>query len=258
MPDKILTERRGRIAIFTINRPEAMNALDREAHHALDERLDDFEADPEQWIAIVTGAGDRAFCAGNDLKQKREPGDSVTPLTGFGGITARFDMDKPIIAAVNGLALGGGFEMALACDLVVASESASFGLPEVRVGLAAMGGGLLHLPRHIGPKRAMELATTARRLTADEALAWGLVNRVVPDGQVLDAALELAAQLESAAPLSVRASKAVVSRAFDADLREAMAGHLEWPAIKRMRHSADALEGPRAFAEKRAPAWRGE
>lgn len=258
MPDKILTERRGRITIFTINRPEAMNALDREAHYALSERLDDFEADPDQWIAVVTGAGDRAFCAGNDLKQKREPGDSVTPPTGFGGITARFDMDKPVIAAVNGLALGGGFEMALACDLVVAGESASFGLPEVRVGLAAMGGGLLHLPRHVGPKRAMELATTARRLTADEALAWGLVNKVVPDERVLDAALELAVQLESVAPLSVRASKAVMSRAFDTDLREAVNGHLEWPAIKRMRHSADALEGPRAFGEKRAPAWRAE
>lgn len=258
MPEKILTERRGRVTIFTINRPEAMNALDREAHYALSERLDDFAADPEQWIAIVTGAGDRAFCAGNDLKQKREPGDSVTPPTGFGGITARFDLDKPVIAAVSGLALGGGFEMALACDLIVAGESARFGLPEVRVGLAAMGGGLLHLPRHIGPKRAMELAMTARRLTADEAFALGLVNEVVPDGEVVGAALELAARLESVAPLSVRASKAVMSRAFDTDLREAMTGHLEWPAVKHMRHSADALEGPRAFAEKRAPVWRGE
>ena len=182
MANGIHVERRGRITIFTINRAEAMNALDRTAHFALAAEFDSFAADPDQWVAIITGAGERAFCAGNDLKQILTPGDELVPPTGFGGLTARYDMTKPVIAAVNGIAFGGGFEMVLACDLAVASANVTFALPEVRVGLAAMAGGMLRLPRSIGPKKAAELIMTARRIDADEALSLGLINKVVGQG----------------------------------------------------------------------------
>ena len=257
MTDTILVERRGRVTIFTINRPQAMNALDRATHFALAAHFDAFSADPDQWIAVLTGAGDRAFCAGNDLKQQPAPGEALVPPTGFGGLTARFDLAKPVIAAVGGIAFGGGFEMALACDMVVADETARFALPEVRVGLAAMAGGLLRLRAHVGPKRAAELVMTARRIAADEALALGLVNHVVPAGTALDAALAVADTLLLASPLALRASKAVMARALDGDVEAAMLPHLDWPEIAAMMGSEDAKEGPRAFAEKRAPAWQG-
>ena len=257
MTDRIRVHRRGRITIFTIDRAEAMNALDRAGHFELSDRLDAFAADPEQWIVILTGAGERAFCAGNDLKQQLQPGEALVPPTGFGGLTGRFDLTKPVIAAVNGLAFGGGFEMVLAADIAVAAAHARFALPEARVGLAAMAGGLLRLPLHVGPKRAAELVMTGKRLGADEALALGLINQVVPEGQALDAAVAIAETLLLASPLALRASKAVMARAFDEDMAEAMAGHLAWPEIVAMMESEDAKEGPRAFTEKRAPAWRG-
>jgi crotonobetainyl-CoA hydratase len=258
MSDRICLERRGRLSILTINRPEAMNALDRGGHFELSAAFDNFAADPDQWVAIVTGAGARAFCAGNDLKQQLAPGQAVVPQTGFGGLTARFDLVKPVIAAVNGIAFGGGFELALACDMVVAAGNARFALPEPMVGLAAMAGGLLRLPRHVGPKLAAELIMTARRLSAEEALALRLVNQVVPEGQALEAAMALAQTILAASPLAVRASKAVMARALDGDLRAAMQAHLDYPEIVAMLQSADASEGPRAFAEKRAPVWQAQ
>jgi crotonobetainyl-CoA hydratase len=256
MSDRICLERRGRVSILTINRPQAMNAVDRAGHFALSAAFDNFAADPDQWVAIVTGAGARAFCAGNDLKQQHAPGQAVVPQTGFGGLTARFDLVKPVIAAVNGIAFGGGFELALACDMVVAAANARFALPEPMVGLAAMAGGLLRLPRHVGPKLAAELVMTARRLSAEEALALRLVNQVVPEGQALEAAMALAQTILTASPLAVRASKAAMARALDGDLRAAMQAHLEYPEIVAMLQSADASEGPRAFAERRAPVWQ--
>ncbi|WP_070153772.1 enoyl-CoA hydratase-related protein [Sphingobium phenoxybenzoativorans] len=257
MPEFYEMERRGRVTIFTIARPQAMNALHAKANFELAAGFDAFAEDPDQWIAIITGQGEKAFCAGNDLKQELAEGEPIVPHTGFGGLTNRFDLTKPVIAAVNGLALGGGFELALACDLIVAAENASFGLPEVRVGLAAMGGGLLHLPRHIGPKRAMELVLTAKRISAQEALSLGLVNRVTPAGGALEGALALADEIAKAAPLSTRASKAVMKRALEQDISSAMLSHLDYPEIIAMRTSQDALEGPRAFAEKREPRWAG-
>lgn len=253
----VTVERRGRITILTIDRPEAMNALGRSGHYQMAAAFDDFAADPEQWLAIVTGAGERAFCVGNDLKQVLAPGEDVVPPSGFGGLTNRFDLDKPVIAAVNGMAFGGGFELALACDMIVAAENAIFCLPEVKVGLAAMGGGLLHLPALIGPKRAMDMIMTARRVPADEALTFGIVNRVVPVGAALDGALALAETVLSAAPLAIRASKAVVRRVMQKDVAAAMLGHLGYPEIIAMMASEDAKEGPRSFAEKRAPVWAG-
>jgi len=256
MTERIRVDRQGRITIFTINRPEAMNALDRAGHFEMAGKIDAFAADPEQWIAIVTGAGERAFSAGADLKQPVGPDEEVVPPTGFAGLTARFDLNKPVIAAVNGIAFGGGFELALAADMIVASANAKFALTEVRVGLAAMGGGLLRLQAHIGPKRAAEMIMTAKRIDAEEALALGLVNRMVPAGHALEGALALAQELLASGPLAIRASKAVMTRALDGAVRAAMHAHLGWPEIVAMMQSEDAKEGPRAFVEKRQPNWK--
>ena len=175
--------RKGPITIVTLSRPEVYNALHTDAHFELNKVFDDFSADPEQWVAIVTGAGDKAFCAGNDLKWQAAGGKRGWDTGGFAGLTSRFDCDKPIIAAVNGVAMGGGFEIALACDLIIASENATFALPEPRVGLAALAGGVHRLPRQIGLKRAMGMILTARHVGAAEGKELGFVNEVVPAGR---------------------------------------------------------------------------
>src|SRR5580693_5080892 len=186
-------EREGRLTLVTLNRPEVMNALHAPAHVELSEVFDNFAADPEQWVAIVTGAGDRAFSAGNDLKVTAAGGTRpAMPTGGFGGLTSRFDLDKPVIAAVNGVAMGGGFEIALACDLIVAADTAFFALPEPRVGLAALAGGLHRLPRQIGLKRAMGMILTARRVSAREGYELGFVYEVVAPGDLMAAAQRLA------------------------------------------------------------------
>src|SRR5690348_174043 len=174
-------EREGRLLIVTLNRPEVMNALHAPAHLELAKVFDNFAADPEQWVAIITGAGERAFSAGNDLKVTAAGGARIAmPASGFAGITSRFDLDKPVIAAVNGIAMGGGFEIALACDVIVAAATAVFALPEPRVGLAALAGGLHRLPRAIGTKRALGMILTGRRVSAAEGKELGFVNDVVP------------------------------------------------------------------------------
>ena len=175
--------RKGPVTTVTLSRPEVYNALHTDAHFELNKVFDDFAADPEQWVAIVTGAGDKAFCAGNDLKWQAAGGKRGWDKGGFAGLTSRFDCDKPIIAAVNGVAMGGGFEIALACDLIIASDNATFALPEPRVGLAALAGGLQRLPRQIGLKRAMGMILTARHVSAKEGLELGFVNEVVPLNQ---------------------------------------------------------------------------
>jgi enoyl-CoA hydratase/carnithine racemase len=252
----VKVEREGRLTIMTLDRPEVLNALHPPAHHELSAVFDQFAGDPEQWVAIVTGSGDRAFCAGNDLKFRATFGRQAMPATGFAGLTSRFDLQKPVIAAVNGLALGGGFELALACDLAVADERAMFGLPEVRVGLAALAGGLQRLPRQIGPKLAMEIALTGRRIGAPELLRHGALNAVAPAGEALARARTWAAEILVAAPLAVRASKHAMLRGLEhASLQVAIAEQDHLPTVIAMRDSEDALEGPRAFAQKRAPRW---
>jgi len=250
-------ERDGRILTVTIDRPEVLNALHAPAHRELAGVFDDFAADPDLWIAIVTGAGDRAFSAGNDLKYQAAGGDrSNQPASGFAGLTFRYDLNKPVIAAVNGLSMGGGFEIALACDIIVAAETAVFALPEVRVGLAALAGGLHRLPRLIGTKQAMGMILTGRRVTAAEGAAMGFVNEVVPAGEALAGARRWANQILEVSPMSVRASKEAVYRGLDhASLEEAIAG--SYPAVEEMKRSADYVEGPLAFSEKRAPQWSG-
>ena len=232
-----------------------LNALHPPANRELAKVFDEFAADPELWVAILTGAG-RGFCAGNDLKHQATGGDmSGQPETGFAGLTSRFDLAKPVIAAVNGVAMGGGFEIALACDLIVASEDATFALPEPRVGLAALAGGIHRLPRQIGPKNAMGMILTGRRVSAGEGARLGFVNEVVPKGEALAGAKRWAAQILECAPLSVRASKQAAYEGLEGGLREAMSRHYD--GLRQMIRSEDFVEGPKAFAEKRPPRWRG-
>lgn len=251
------TERDGHLLIVTINRPEVMNALHPLANREMSEVFDAFAADPELWVAIVTGAGDRAFSAGNDLKYQATGGDmSAQPATGFGGLSSRWDLHKPVIAAVNGVAMGGGFEIALACDLIIAAENARFALPEVRVGLAALAGGLLRLPRTIGTKRAMGMILTGRHVPAAEGYELGFVTEVVPEGEALAAARRWAAMILEVSPMSVRASKQVVYESFEhGGIRAAT--EARYSEVAAMRNSEDFIEGPRAFAEKRPPQWKG-
>jgi crotonobetainyl-CoA hydratase len=256
MPEFCEVERDGHVLTVTIARPEVMNAIHPPASAELSRAFDEFVADPELWVAIVTGKGDRAFSAGNDLKYQASGGKLEWPATGFGGLTARFDNPKPVIAAVNGLAMGGGFEMVLACDIVVAAETALFALPEPRVGLAALAGGMQRLPRQIPLKHAMGMLLTGRRVSAEEGLRFGFVNEVVPAGQALAAARRWAEAILECSPVSVRTTKTVALQSLaHASLEEALAARYD--AIAELVRSEDFLEGPRAFAEKRKPAWKG-
>ena len=254
----VRVERNGPITTITLNRPEVMNALHSPAHFELAEVFDAFAADPDQWVGIVTGAGERAFSAGNDLKHQAGGGKMGSPPSGFAGLTSRFDLTKPLIAAVNGVAMGGGFEIALACDLIIASEAAVFALPEPRVGLAALAGGLHRLPRQIGLKRAMGMILTGRRVSAREGEALGFVNEVVAPDQLLAAANRWAALICECSPMSIRASKDAIHRGLDAPtLEAAIKDQFKVPAVAAMFASADFVEGPMAFAQKRAPKWTG-
>jgi crotonobetainyl-CoA hydratase len=256
MPEFCKVERDGRLLVVTMNRPEVMNALHPPANFELGKVFDDFVADPELWVAIITGAGERAFSAGNDLKFTAQSGGKLAlNPTGFAGITARYDNPKPVIAAVNGVAMGGGFEIALACDLIVASENAVFALPEPRVGLAALAGGMHRLPRAIPLKHAMGMLLTGRRVSAREGMALGFVNEVVPQPELMAAAKRWAAQILECAPLSVRASKQSAYGGLDRPLEEAVSAHYD--QVGAMLKSEDFIEGPRAFAEKRPPRWKG-
>src|SRR6201995_809256 len=249
--------RKGPVTIVTLSRPEVYNALHIDAHSELHRVFDGFADDPEQWVAIVTGAGDKAFCAGNDLKWQAAGGKRGTENSGFGGLTTRFDCDKPIIAAVNGVAMGGGFEIALACDLIIASENATFALPEPRVGLAALAGGLQRLPRQIGLKRAMGMILTARHVSAKEGHELGFVNEVVPAGEALAAAERWAEAICKNSPMSIRASKQAIQLGMAVSLEQAITEQREYPAVKAMAASQDSIEGPRAFSENRPPRWLG-
>ncbi len=252
----IRIEREGPLTIITIDRPEARNALNAEAQRQMAAALDAFAADDEQWVAIVTASGDKAFCAGHDLRQQAETGDMFTPESGFGGLTSRGDLNKPVIVAVNGPAFGGGFEMVLAADIVVAVDSAFFALPEPLVGLAALAGGIQRLPRLIGATRANGILLTGRRVSAQEAFALGLVNELV-ERDVLGAARRWAEQILACSPMSIRATKEAIRRSEASDVLTAMREEWGWPAMAAMLASEDAREGPAAFTAKRKPAWQG-
>ena len=250
-------ERAGAVLTITLDRPEVLNALHQPAHLELERAFDLYASDSALRVVIVTGAGDRAFCVGTDLKSLAKTGPYEYPPGGFAGITMRLDLWKPVIAAVNGLCLGGGVEIVAACDLAVASEHAEFGLPEPRVGLAALGGGALQrLARQMPMKDAMWLVLTAQRISAAEAKRVSLVNEVVPRGTALERARALADEILACAPLALEASKQVVHLSTaEPSLAAALRRH--YPAAVRMLASEDAKEGPRAFADKRKPRWQG-
>jgi enoyl-CoA hydratase/carnithine racemase len=255
--EHILAEPDDAILWITINRPAALNSLNPLAHRELSAALDGFAADAALRVAVITGTGERAFCVGSDLKARAAINADDHPPTGFGGISHRFDLVKPVIAAVNGLALGGGLEIVAACDLAIAADHAEFALPEPRVGLAALGGGgLQRLARHLPLKHAMELVLTGRRFDAEEAMRIGLVNDVVPRAQLEARVRAMAAMIVEGAPLAVEASKQVMlqSLAFP-DLQAAF--RASYPAAERMLASEDAREGQSAFVEKRKPRWQG-
>jgi crotonobetainyl-CoA hydratase len=257
----VLTERQGHILIITINRPEARNAVNAAVHVGVGTALEKAETDPEIRVVIITGAGDRSFCAGADLVavsrgELLAPEDKAQQAWGFAGMVAH-PISKPIIAAVNGFAFGGGCEIALMCDLVVAADNAQFALPEVKVGLFAAAGGAFRIARQLPPKIAMEHLLTGDPFDAATAQRYGFANRVVPLADLMPTAIALAEKIAANAPLSVQASKRVALGINEGRIEGDDAG---WSANTRERKllmsSEDAREGPRAFAEKRKPVWK--
>jgi enoyl-CoA hydratase/carnithine racemase len=258
--DHVIYEKRDHVAYVTLNRPERMNALDTHSHRELIEIFDDFASDDAAWVAIVTGAGERAFCAGNDLKataQAAVNGEKrVDEGSRFAAITRGYSCPKPLIAAVNGIAAGGGFEIALACDIVVAADTARFGLPEPRVGLIAGAGGIHRLTRQIPLKQAMGMLLTGRLVSAAEGLRLGFVNDVVPFAELMPTAARWAEEIIECSPLLVALTKEAAHDGYGLHVDDAIARDWEH-RIPRMLVSHDHIEGPRAFAEKRRPTWTG-
>jgi enoyl-CoA hydratase len=252
--DAVLVEHRDRVLIVTINRPEARNAINAAVTSGVAAAMDQLDGSKGLSIGILTGAGG-TFCAGMDLKAFLRGEQVSQPGRGLAGLTHR-PPAKPLIAAVEGYALAGGFELALACDLIVAAEDAKFGIPEVKRGLAAAAGGLLRLPRRIPPNVAMEYALTGDFFSAADAQRFGLANRVTAPGQALDGAIELAERITANAPLSIAATKEVITKSADWTAENMWSNQEQ--IIGPVFGSADAREGASAFAEKRAPVWRGE
>ncbi len=255
----IKTEVDGRLFIVTINRPDQLNCLHPMANAEMGRAFDSFAADPELWVAIVTGAGERAFSAGNDLKFAASGQKSPVPMpaSGFGGLTSRYDLFKPVIAAVNGFAMGGGFEIALATDIIIAAENAKFALPEPRVGFAALASGMHRLPRQVPLKKAMGMMLTGRTVEAKEGKEIGFVTEVVPHSKALEEAKRWASMILECSPMAIRSTKETVVKGLDiANFQQAF--ETKVPGIAKLLASADHKEGPRAFAEKRKPVWKNE
>jgi len=261
----VLYEKKDKVAIITINRPEAMNAIDPETSEELSKAWLDFRDDPNLWVGILTGAGEKAFSAGADLKtmipmlsklsaiERREREEK---FPGLGGITRGLNIWKPIIAAINGFCLAGGMEMALSCDLRVAAEHATFGLMEVSRGIIPGAGGTQRLPRMIPIAKAMEMILMAQRIDAQEALRLGLVNRVVPLAELMPTAMKMAEAISQNAPLAVRAAKEAIIRGLSTTLEEGL--RLESVLQSYLLKTEDAVEGPKAFAEKRKPQFKAK
>ena len=257
MSEGITVEIDDALMVIMIDRPSVLNALDPAAHQALGAALDAFGGDDRLRVAMITGAGERSFCVGSDLKARMTSNRDIHPPTGFAGLTHRFDLEKPVITAVNGLAIGGGLEIVLASDLAIAADHAVFQLPETKVGLAAIGGGgLQRLARQISLKHAMDIILTGRRFDAEEARMMGLISRVVPGARLMAEAKAMAGAIIEGAPIATAASLHVAKASLSApDLRSALVA--DYPVIERMFASEDAIEGQRAFNEKRKPRWKG-
>lgn len=258
-------ERRERLALITIDRPEALNALDLDLSRELAEAWVTFRDDPELWVAIITGAGGKAFSVGADLKRVGDFYRSLTPLQrrqlgetqpGLGGLTRNLEVWKPIIAAVNGYCFGGGLELALACDLRVASDNAQFGLTETSWGIIPGAGGTQRLPRLVGVGIALEMILTAKKIDAAEAYRIGLVNQVVPPAGLMGAAIEMANRICANAPLAVQTAKLAVWKGLDLPLADGL--RLEQALAEPLRQTEDVQEGLAAFADKRSPRFKGK
>ncbi|MDG2003591.1 MAG: enoyl-CoA hydratase-related protein [Novosphingobium sp.] len=257
--DPILQDERDGVLTLTLNRPAKLNAITPDMQFGLHDAFERFARSDHLQVCVVTGAGERAFCAGSDLTAQAEGRSAPYPPSGYGGIAARFDLDKPVIAAVNGLCLGGGFEIALACDIIVASANAVFGLPEPKVGVIAVGGGIHRLARQIGLKQAMEALLTARNIPAEEGYRLGFVSRLAEPDTLDETVSEICAQILANAPLAVRLTKELANWGLDQPtLADAMEGQTDHPSFKHWLASEDTAEGPRAFAEKRKPVWKGK
>jgi len=248
--------RDGHVFVVTFDRPESYNALHGPAHRELSHAFDALESDQDLWAGIVTGRGDKAFCSGNDLKATAKGEDLSTPSSGFAGLCSRFDREKPLIAAVNGIAMGGGMEIALSCDIIVAASNAKFALPEVKVGLFAGAGGVQRLSRNIGRKKAMELILTGDTMTAQQALDFGIINQVSEHegAGVMEDAHAFAQRLLKASPTSIRASKRLLN---ELDALEGLPTSMGSVGqhFGRILQTNDSKEGVKAFVEKRAPKW---
>ncbi len=260
MTQSVHTEQQGSVLVITLNRPKA-NAISCETSLALYEAFASFEQNPELQVAIITGAGERFFSAGWDLNAANE-GEAVDAdhgPGGFAGLTELFSLTKPVIAAVNGMAVGGGFELALSCDLIVAADHAQFFLPEGQIGIAPDSGGVFRLPARLPRAIAMEVLLTGKRLTAEKAQSWGLINQVVTSDQLLPAALELAEKITATAPLAQRAIKELVAvgEAMPVDKAFEVQRSGSLTHYQKMLISQDAQEGGNAFAEGRDPVWQG-
>ena len=248
----------GGVLAITLNRPEKHNAITPGMHMALAAAFDRYAADEALRVCVVRGAGGRAFCAGSDLSAFRADGSDPYPASGYAGLAQRHDLAKPVIAAVDGICLGGGFELALACDLILATPRAVFGLPEPKVGLIAIGGGIHRLVREVGLKRAMGPLLTGRNIAAAEGLAMGFVSELVPEGGLDEAVERTCAAILANAPLAVELTKELALWGLDQPtLASALSDQADHPAFTRWMASEDAREGPRAFAEKRKPVWTG-
>ena len=257
----VLVERVGHILIARINRPEARNAVNADVHVGLGEALELGENDPDVRVIILTGTGDQAFCAGADLKalsrgERLMPADKSQRAWGFAGVV-RHPISKPMIAAVNGIALGGGTELALACDIVVAADTAQFGLPEVKRGIYAAAGGAFRIAQQVPLKIAMEILLTGEPFSSQRAYELGFVNRLVASDRLMDTAIDYARRISANAPLSVQASKRIAMGIFEGRI---VSDDAFWEANARegsaLMRSNDAREGPLAFAQKRDPIWR--
>ena len=263
MDYKLITvEKKNHLTIITLNRPEVRNCINPIISAELDHAFDDFQDDVDAWVAIITGAGDKAFSAGNDLKY-----DALTPKEealearkkvkyGFAGIVFNYNLNKPVIAAVNGFAMGGGFEIALACDIIIAADTATFSFPEPMVGRVPAAGGVQRLPRQIPYHLAMDMLLTRRRVSAEEASNYGIVSRVVPQSELMTIAEEMAEEIMLGSPLANRAIKQMVNQGLETSMQKA--NHTPFPLYEQFVKSEDFIEGPKAFTEKRKPNWTGK